>query len=52
MNLFCWLGLLFVGAKLFGAIDWSWWLVTTPFWAWGLFLVAVAVIAAVKGSRW
>jgi len=29
------LGVLFVGLKLTGYIDWSWWLVTLPFWwAW------------------
>ena len=27
------LGLLFVGCKLTGHIDWSWWWVTAPFWA-------------------
>lgn len=26
------LGILFVGLKLTGYIDWSWWWVTTPFW--------------------
>ena len=26
------LGLLFVGCKLTGHIDWSWWWVTAPFW--------------------
>lgn len=26
------LGILFVGLKLTGYIDWSWWLVTLPFW--------------------
>ena len=26
------LGVLFVGLKLTGYIDWSWWLVTMPFW--------------------
>jgi len=27
------LGILFVGLKLGGIIDWSWWWVTLPFWA-------------------
>ena len=27
------LGVLFVGLKLGGVIDWSWWWVTCPFWA-------------------
>ncbi len=26
------LGVLFVGLKLGGVIDWSWWWVTLPFW--------------------
>lgn len=26
------LGVLFVGLKLTGYIDWSWWWVTAPFW--------------------
>ncbi len=26
------LGILFVGLKLCGVIDWSWWWVTLPFW--------------------
>ena len=34
------LGVLFVGLKLTGYIDWSWWYVTMPFWgAFALFLV-------------
>jgi hypothetical protein len=33
-------GVLFVGLKLTGYIDWSWWYVTMPFWgAFALFLV-------------
>lgn len=28
------LGVLFVGLKLTGVINWSWWLVTLPFWWW------------------
>lgn len=27
------LGIAFVVLKLCGVIDWSWWLVTLPFWA-------------------
>jgi hypothetical protein len=27
------LGVLFIGLKLAGMIDWSWWWVTAPFWA-------------------
>lgn len=37
------LGVLFVGLKLTGFIDWSWWWVTAPFWG-GLAIVAVILI--------
>lgn len=37
------LGVLFVGLKLTGYINWSWWWVTAPFWG-GLALVAVVLI--------
>lgn len=30
MGLLSWMTLLFVGAKLFGFINWSWWLVLIP----------------------
>lgn len=35
------LGVLFVGLKLTGFINWSWWWVTAPFWG-GLAVVIVA----------
>lgn len=34
------LGVLFVGLKLTGYIDWSWWWVTLPFWG-GLALILI-----------
>ena len=37
------LGVLFVGLKLAGVIDWSWWWVTLPFWG-GMALVALMFI--------
>lgn len=37
------LGVLFVGLKLTGFIDWSWWWVTAPFWG-GLAVVGVILI--------
>lgn len=41
------LGVLFVGLKLTDYIDWSWWLVTLPFWGgavlWLLIVVAVFI---------
>ena len=39
------LGLLFVGLKLTGNIDWSWWLVLAPFWS-GVALVVVVLVVA------
>ena len=39
------LGLVFIAAKLFGAISWSWWLVTLPLWG-GVALLIIAFIAA------
>ena len=36
------LGVVFVTLKLLGVIDWSWWLVTLPFWG-GAVLVLVVV---------
>jgi hypothetical protein len=40
------LGVLFVGLKLAGVINWSWWWVTLPFWG-GLALVAVIAVIAI-----
>lgn len=37
------LGILFVGLKLGGVLDWSWWWVTAPFW--GGFAVLAAFLA-------
>jgi hypothetical protein len=37
------LGVLFVGLKLGGIINWSWWYVTMPFWG-GLALLAITVL--------
>ena len=36
------LGVLFVGLKLTGYIDWSWWWVTLPFW--GGFAAIIVVL--------
>jgi hypothetical protein len=38
------LGVLFVCLKLGGAIDWSWWLVTLPFW-WGFGFMAATCVS-------
>lgn len=47
------LGVLFVGLKLTGFIDWSWWWVTAPFWGgialvMAVFAIAVVVVVIVK----
>lgn len=36
------LGLLFIGLKLTGHIDWSWWLILAPFWI--PFAIALLVV--------
>ena len=41
------LGLLFIGLKLGGVIDWSWWWVTCPLWGGIAIAIAVVVIIAV-----
>ena len=41
------LGLLFVGLKLTGNIDWSWWWVLAPFWSGVAIVVVVLVVAFV-----
>ncbi len=38
------LGVLFVGLKLGGVIDWSWWWVTAPFWGGIALVLAVAIV--------
>lgn len=42
LNVIGLLGVLFVGLKLTGYIDWSWWWVTLPFW--GGFVLAFFII--------
>jgi hypothetical protein len=37
------LGVLFIGLKLTGHINWSWWWVTLPFWG-GIVLVILLLI--------
>ncbi|HEX20685.1 MAG TPA: hypothetical protein ENG78_07700 [Acidiferrobacteraceae bacterium] len=37
------LGILFVGLKLGNVINWSWWLVTLPFWG-GFVLLIILII--------
>lgn len=53
------LGLLFLGLKLAHVIDWSWWLVTLPFWGGAaligaiiaLSLISAASAAGMKGAK-
>jgi len=49
------LGLIFVVAKLFGLIKWSWWLVTLPFWLGFaivlLFVIGIVAVACIVGRR-
>jgi len=56
IGIFGLLGVLFVGLKLAGVIDWSWWWVTAPFWGgWALALfvglVAVVCVAISQPKR-
>jgi len=39
------LTLLFIGAKLFGAIAWSWWWVLSPLWISALIVILIVAIA-------
>lgn len=43
MGFFSWLLLLFIGLKLTGYIDWSWWWVLSPFW--GPLVLALSFLA-------
>ena len=38
------LAILFIGLKLTGHIDWSWWVVLSPLWGGVIFLVALIVV--------
>lgn len=41
------LGILFVTLKLCGVIDWSWWLVTAPFWGPAAAVTLIFIIALI-----
>ena len=46
------LGILFIGLRLAGVIDWPWWQVLSPLWGGAiLWLVAVIVIALAEVTR-
>ncbi|MFU1797477.1 hypothetical protein ACM1RC_26665 [Paenibacillus azoreducens] len=38
------LGIAFIVLKLTGAIDWSWWWVTVPFWGYSAITILVFVV--------
>lgn len=46
------LTILFIGLKLTGVIQWSWWAVLSPlwipFWLMGVVIIVIIVIAAIK----
>jgi len=49
------LGIAFIILKLTGVINWSWWLVTLPFWA-GLAIMificlSIFVVKMIKGNK-
>lgn len=43
------LGILFVGLKLCDVINWSWWLVTLPFWGGTALFFAILLLYLVGG---
>ena len=45
------LGLLFIGLKLGGLIDWSWFLVLLPIYIWPLFIVFISIVALICGAE-
>lgn len=45
------MGLMFIGLKLGGVIEWSWWYVTLPLWWWApvvVFLLLIVWVLKVK----
>ena len=44
------LGVLFVGLKLTGVINWSWWWVTAPFWGGAALVLALVVIISLYAA--
>ena len=41
------LAIVFIACKITGFIDWPWWLVLSPIWGSLLFVVVIAIVAAV-----
>lgn len=44
------LTVLFVGLKLTGHIDWSWWLITLPMWGGIVFMFALGFLYSLIGA--
>lgn len=51
MSLLTLLGVLFIGLKLTGYIDWGWLLVTLPIWGGFVFYVAMIFVIALSNRR-
>lgn len=56
IGFFSLLGLLFIGLKLGGVIDWSWWWVLSPFWLppvlfLGLFAIGFVIYLIYKAIK-
>lgn len=53
VGFFTLLGLLFIGLKLTGFVDWAWWVVLAPIWgqlAFAVLLFGVLLIAALAAD--
>ena len=46
------LGVCFVVMKILGLIDWSWWLVTAPFWGGFVFVACTCAKNAQVVDKW
>lgn len=44
------LGLLFIGLKLGGVINWSWWYVTLPLWGGAVLVITIAVMVLIGAA--
>lgn len=44
------LTLLFIGLKLAGILDWSWWLVLLPTYIWVIIIAVTALVTAIFDS--
>lgn len=44
------LTIVFIACRLTGFIDWPWWLVLSPIWGFWLFVIVLAIVAAVASE--